>query len=418
MKFFIIILVLVISFNLLWGQEIQPSNTTSKLNSVYFIDQNTGWIVGENGTILKTINGGENWEQKTYNNQTQFIYYSVYFTNKDTGWIAGSDGYVDYGADEINCILLKTIDGCESWQEIPFNGQGLSNIQFINDSTGWIVQTVSWRNENILKTTDGGNSWMSKFESPYEGIRELSFLDHNNGWAIGHDNVYKTTDGGENWIAVLQSSEALLKLFFFNGSIGWILYESGFYKTTNGGMNWNTYETLLLHGWRPKVMRFVNEDIGICATDHNNGSLYTTIDGGENFNFFYALDISDIFILDINHCWAIGKEGKILKYSLENLTTVSSNNKKQIPLCIELLQNYPNPFNAATTIKYNLQKSCNVSVKIYNLSGHEVENLITGFQIKGEHEITWQSKGLPSGIYFYRLQAGDFSETKKLILQK
>ena len=83
-----------------------------------------------------------------------------------------------------------------------------------------------------------------------------------------------------------------------------------------------------------------------------------------------------------------------------------------------LSQNYPNPFNPSTTIKYNLNQSGKVTLKIYNLSGQELETLINEFQVAGEKEVTWQPKGLPGGIYYYRLQAGDFSETKKLILQK
>jgi hypothetical protein len=83
-----------------------------------------------------------------------------------------------------------------------------------------------------------------------------------------------------------------------------------------------------------------------------------------------------------------------------------------------LYQNYPNPFNSATTIKYNLRKPAKVILKIYNLSGQEIETLINDFQTTGDHEIIWQPQGLPSGIYLYKLQAGTFSATNKLILQK
>jgi hypothetical protein len=83
-----------------------------------------------------------------------------------------------------------------------------------------------------------------------------------------------------------------------------------------------------------------------------------------------------------------------------------------------LKQNYPNPFNPTTTINYILQKSDKISLKIFNLVGQEIETLFNGYQIAGEHEIKWKPEGLPSGIYFCRLQAGKFIETKKLILQK
>lgn len=83
-----------------------------------------------------------------------------------------------------------------------------------------------------------------------------------------------------------------------------------------------------------------------------------------------------------------------------------------------LNQNYPNPFNPSTTIKYNLFKSVIVNLKIYNLAGQEIETLINKYQIAGKHELKWIADGLSSGIYFYRLHVGEFSETKKLILQK
>ncbi|MGD8778049.1 MAG: FG-GAP-like repeat-containing protein [Ignavibacteria bacterium] len=103
----------------------------------------------------------------------------------------------------------------------------------------------------------------------------------------------------------------------------------------------------------------------------------------------------------------------------ENLTNPASvqNDEVSLPGNFRLYQNYPNPFNPSTTIKYTLYKSGNVTLKIYNLSGEEVETLVNGFKVAGEHAAKWHSKGgYASGVYFYRLQAGDYSETRKLIL--
>ena len=69
-------------------------------------------------------------------------------------------------------------------------------------------------------------------------------------------------------------------------------------------------------------------------------------------------------------------------------------------------------------IKYNLHKSSNVILKIYNLSGQEIETLVNEFQKAGEKQIQWTAEKLSSGIYFYSLQAVEFSDTKKLIVQK
>ncbi len=84
----------------------------------------------------------------------------------------------------------------------------------------------------------------------------------------------------------------------------------------------------------------------------------------------------------------------------------------------KLLQNFPNPFKSSTTIKYNLSNANYVTLKVYNVAGQEIAILVNGFQIAGEHEIEWKPKKMASGIYFYKLEAGDFSASRKSILQK
>jgi hypothetical protein len=88
------------------------------------------------------------------------------------------------------------------------------------------------------------------------------------------------------------------------------------------------------------------------------------------------------------------------------------------PAKYELNQNYPNPFNPTTQIKYSVPEKGYISLKVYNLLGEEVATLFTGVQQAGTHVATFNSTGLTSGVYFYRLQAGSFSATKKLVLMK
>ena len=88
------------------------------------------------------------------------------------------------------------------------------------------------------------------------------------------------------------------------------------------------------------------------------------------------------------------------------------------PSTFSLAQNYPNPFNPSTTIKFSISKSIFISLKIYNLLGKEVETLINEYRHAGEYKVKWYAEDFPSGMYLYRLEAGDYVETKKLILQK
>ena len=83
------------------------------------------------------------------------------------------------------------------------------------------------------------------------------------------------------------------------------------------------------------------------------------------------------------------------------------------PVGYLLSQNYPNPFNPSTTIKYTLSRSSIIALKIYNLAGREIETLVEGFRHAGEHELKWEAEGLPSGIYFYRLQEGKGQDIKE-----
>ena len=111
-------------------------------------------------------------------------------------------------------------------------------------------------------------------------------------------------------------------------------------------------------------------------------------------------------------------EGGVLIVRFDEPSSVPQNNIVEIPSQFVLQQNFPNPFNPSTRIKYTLRKSNHIVLNIYNLSGQEVATLVNEFQPAGEYQITWQPKGLPSGLYFYKLQAGETSITKKLILQK
>ena len=105
----------------------------------------------------------------------------------------------------------------------------------------------------------------------------------------------------------------------------------------------------------------------------------------------------------------------LLKASGDGNLNISSN---QIPEKFELKQNYPNPFNPLTQIQYNLTKSMNISLVLYNTLGVEVMKLDSGYRSSGSHIVNMDASDLPTGIYFYQLRAGDFIQTRKMSLIK
>ena len=87
-----------------------------------------------------------------------------------------------------------------------------------------------------------------------------------------------------------------------------------------------------------------------------------------------------------------------------------------LPPHFSLDQNYPNPFNPATTISFSLPSQSFVTLKVFDLVGREQATIVSEEMSAGDHSRQWNAEGLPSGVYFYRMQAGSFNETKKLIL--
>ena len=89
-----------------------------------------------------------------------------------------------------------------------------------------------------------------------------------------------------------------------------------------------------------------------------------------------------------------------------------------LPRTTQLYQNYPNPFNPSSEITYGIPNSSKVNLKIFDIVGRVVVTLVNERKEVGMHTVTWDAEGVPSGIYFYRIVAGDFTDAKKMVLMK
>jgi len=92
--------------------------------------------------------------------------------------------------------------------------------------------------------------------------------------------------------------------------------------------------------------------------------------------------------------------------------------ESSLPVASSLLSNYPNPFNSATTIKYQLSSSGEVKLEVFTLLGEKVETLVDTWQEAGYKSVSWEASKVSSGVYFYRLTVGDYSETRRMIFTK
>jgi photosystem II stability/assembly factor-like uncharacterized protein len=390
--------------------QLQASGTTGELNSICFINPDTGWVVGGrflNGNtyeaiILRTTNGGGTWTSQLSGRFANLT--SVSFVNSRMGWAAGGDS------------LLRTTNGGQTWLA---QIRGLGHlVSFFDQNTGYVVGTTTFS-----RTTDGGESWTTRtISSPF--ISAAFFLNQNIGFVSRYfDTVFVTTDGGGSWTArPLGTSHMAQSVFFVNQNVGWIVggYDMGnrylVAKTTDGGITWSSYTQSgnYLHS-----VYFTGINVG-WAVD-NQGTILKSTDGGTTWSsqvsptFEY---LSTVRFSNATTGWAVGSAGTVIKTSNGGATFVPEVSSTHTPSAHALLHNYPNPFNPSTTIRFGISKSSFVTLTIHDILGREVAVLISDQMGPGEYQTTWNATNFPSGMYFYRLVAGSFVETRKAVVIK
>ena len=112
------------------------------------------------------------------------------------------------------------------------------------------------------------------------------------------------------------------------------------------------------------------------------------------------------------------RTGEEVPFEARIAVDLAADDNNGLPTEYALYQNYPNPFNPVTTIRYSVPFRENVTLLVYDILGSQVRTLVKEIKEAGEHDVSFYSEGLSSGIYFYKLTAGDFSETKKLQIVK
>ena len=148
----------------------------------------------------------------------------------------------------------------------------------------------------------------------------------------------------------------------------------------------------MLNAFINQVQDFINDDILTSA----EGQL--------------LIDLAQAIIDDLNNSARLSEAGSVLEGSQELA--------EALPETYSLSQNYPNPFNPSTEIDFALPEATPVQLVVYDIMGREVARLVDGVLPAGQHRATWQAEGVPSGVYLYRITAGAFTETRRMVLLK
>jgi len=376
-------------------------------------------LIGTGAYFLKTTNSGHTWFP--YGSFPPSLSYLIgmYFINETTGFVSAERFQNTTFAQGI----YKTTNGGSSWN-LSYSISdtvNIRNIYFVDNNTGFCVgydyinDPVNTIQGLILKTTNAGTNWTKQLFYSVNNFTDLSFPNSQTGFACGVANslnvppavIFKTTNAGQSWVKLTYQADSS----FFEGI--------EFYPAAGTGIafgekvNYDTNYTL-----KPFLVK---------TTNYGNSWVNYQLDNSESIFIGHKM-------LDLNNWYITGGD---LFIQARILHTTNGGGigihqiSAEIPESFSLSQNFPNPFNPTTKIKFSIPSAGNgrdrsVQVVIYDILGNEVTTLVNEQLQPGTFETEWDGSNYSSGMYFYRLFAGDpslrsghgFTETKKMVLVK
>lgn len=409
-KYFFIMLISAVSYSQGWFIQ-QTFSPAQSLQTIRFWDANTGYTTaplynGSNFCIHKTTNAGVNWVDQNAG-YTAMRFMAMYMVHPDTVYMSGNDG-----------TIIKTVNGGANWTTVFTEATlQLWGLYFTNSFTGY----TSGSSGRIMKTTNAGVNWVNLASPTATSLNSIYFLNENTGFISGYAIALKTTNAGASWVNMnapfISGFENFREIYFFDENNGLYVSDAGrIGKTTNGGANWNiipsgTSESLF-------SVKFTDAMTGYACG--NNGAIIRTTNGGDNWSTQTSpLNeiLTDVWFTSPTTGYISTWSGKVLKTTNGGLTFIAPISS-EVPSSYSLGQNYPNPFNPATNIKFQVTKNELTTLKVYDILGNEVEALVSEMLTPGTYEVNWNASAYPSGIYFYTLSSGSFSQTNKMILVK
>lgn len=416
-------LVLAVSVHMLTAQP-----TNSGLYDVAVLDTSTIIVVGGNGTLLRTTDGGNNWTQQINSAKT---FTAVHFIDKNIGWVVGEDG-----------VIRKTTNSGRKWLRQTLNARILQDVFFVNLQVGWVVGV----NGVIAKTIDGGESWENQLSGTTGYFESVFFFDADTGWAVGrYPANMKTIDGGKTWLPMQTQDWDFLSVFFVNAEKGWAVgFGQSIAVSMNGGNNWALQTPMPSRLGSSRGIFFIDEKqgwiVGNDPTNRESGRVIATVDSGQTWRAQFVIPNTALWgidFIDRENGWVVGEKGVMLKTTdggqtwrqvTGQLVGVEEQHES-LPVEFNLRQNYPNPFRIegvsgqATTLTYTLSCPAYVSMAVYDVLGRAVAVLVEETKPAGVFQASWNGRDhrqqpAATGIYFCRMEITESNTRQQIFQQK
>ncbi len=305
--------------------------------------------------------------------------------------------------------VLLSINNGKSWSTTALDSQYVWSLA-LSDSN-----IFAGTQKGIYLSKNNGSSW-NQINSGLTSLVVNSLITSGgNIFAGTTGGVFLSTNGGTNWTAADSglTNKYIWSLFSYGSNI-YAGTEAGIFQSTNNGSKWIKFglDSLYTYSFASTdTMLFAGTTGGVFYITKSDSN-WSPLNNGLANN-----SITSLLIIDTNIF--AGTYG-VYKFSINQIKTVTAviDDRINIPSEFLLSQNYPNPFNPTTTINYSVTKESLVRIIVYDALGREVKILVNGEKPARNYRIKFDGSSLSSGIYFYRMQAGDFVETKKLILLK
>ena len=362
--------------------------------------------------IYSTSNNGDSWQKKdnggltiscnAINTQT-----SNYLAGTSNGLYVSQDNGNTWGTNSAITGITDSHINTVCWD---YSGTYI----FVGTNSGIFIMASGKQGQFTTGNTGLTNTTINvlyDFKDPHTKIE--------NTWCGTNAGLFVSSDMGAHWTTtpVTNQVNALIANSLVCTAAGF--YEDNFNPGITG------WSGLLKSGLEDTNLLTENlfsniPDNYLYVGTGTNGKVYCSINWGATWkDVSGGLKVNKVKALcQLGPYLIAGTNNGIWRITLQQLLTAIEDNQSKLTNNFSLLQNFPNPFNPSTNINYSVPKASIVTIKVYNMLGKELTTLVNEEKSAGNYSVKFNGKQLSSGIYFYKMLAGSFVETKKLILMK